>query len=137
MYNTKNVSNEVNGNPQSKQSTSGFILIIVFLLVTSLIAASCFNSSNKTTKEETKKPTKQDALIQSHLFIEQHLKSPGSADFPYQPDETIDQLNDSTFIVLSYVDSQNSFGALLRTHYKCKIIFSPDGTARYEDLIME
>ncbi len=98
---------------------------------------SCF--FNNDAKEQVTKPkfTKQDAVVQSHLCVEKLLKSPGSAKFAYQPDETIEQINDTTFIVLSYVDSQNEFGALMRTYYKCKVIGHELGQARCEDLKLE
>jgi hypothetical protein len=88
--------------------------------------------------KEIKKYTKQDAVAQSHVFVKEKLTSPGSAEFPYQSDETIDQINDSTFKVLSYVDSQNKFGALLRTYYKCTIVFFPKTEmATCNDMLME
>lgn len=135
MNNQRNVFSEVNPKPKPKQTVVGIVLSLVFVLIMALTVKSCFFGTEE--KPEAYKPTKQDAVVESHLVVQKLLKSPGSADFPFQPDETIDQLNDSTFIVLSYVDSQNSFGALLRSHYKCKIIFSKNGQSRCEDLILE
>lgn len=81
--------------------------------------------------------SKMDALIQSQVYIENKLKSPGSAKFDSSTDRII-QTNDTTFTVISYVDSQNGYGALLRTHYSCKVIFhSKDDTHNIENAIME
>lgn len=106
-------------------------LILIPAALLSLLSFSCNQ------EKDSPKFTKQDAVVQSHLCIEKLLKSPGSTEFPYQPDETIDQLNDSTFVVLSYVDSENDFGGLKRTYYKCKVIANKVGEARCEDMKLE
>lgn len=110
------------------------ILAVAGILVFLVIRFGCSSGT-----EAKAKPlhSKQDAVVQSHLFVDRQLKSPGSADYPYQDDKTIETLNDSSFVVLSYVDSQNGFGALMRTYYKCKVIFLPNGTAKCEDLVLE
>lgn len=90
-------------------------------------------------KEEINKKqyTKIDALIQSRVYIQNKLRSPGSAEF----DSSIDgvkQINDTTFTVSSYVDSQNGFGALLRSEYSLKIIFHPsEDTHDVKDIILK
>lgn len=120
-----------------KQAAKGCAIMIVIVAVGFFSIKSCFFDNN--VKEQVTKPkfTKQDALVQSQLCVEKLLKSPGSAKFPYQPDETIEQLNDSTFVVLSYVDSQNDFGGLKRTYYKCKVVGHELGKARCEDMRLE
>ena len=49
------------------------------------------------------------------------LKSPATADFPSAWSEDIEQhvtpLGDQRYEIHSYVDSQNSFGALIRTYF--------------------
>lgn len=95
----------------------------------------------KELKEEEEKNRKHyskiDALLQSRVYIENQLKSPGSAEFDSSLDGVV-QTNDTTFTVKSYVDSQNGYGALLRTHYSCKIIFHPkDDTHNIYDVVVE
>ncbi len=47
------------------------------------------------------------------------LKSPSTAEFPF----TLTTYRDGGYwIVNSYVDAQNSFGATLRTNFSCKIL---------------
>lgn len=120
-----------------KQTAKGCVIIIAIAAVGFFSIKSCFFSKEPKSIDTEPKLTKQDAVVQSHLCIEKLLKSPGSAKFPYQPDETIDQLNDSTFIVLSYVDSQNDLGVLKRTYYRCKVIGRELGQARCEDIKLE
>lgn len=120
----------------SKQAAKGCIIMIVIVVVGFFVIKSCFFNNGKI-QEDSPKFTKQDAVVQSHLCVEKLLKSPGSAEFPYQSDETIDQINDSTFVVLSYVDSQNDLGALKRTYYKCNIVVNKQGEAKCEDVKLE
>lgn len=67
---------------------------------------------------------KNNLIIESEKIIKSALKSPSTAKFPnvlewkfYKDKEKI--------IAQSYVDSQNSFGAMLRSNFK--ITLSPDG----------
>ena len=47
-------------------------------------------------------------------------------------------MNDTTFIVTGYVDSQNSFGAELRSNYSCKIVYLDKlNMVRCDDLVIE
>lgn len=55
-------------------------------------------------------------------FVEASLKSPKSADFPWDKAAGGSRaLGDQTYQVRSYVDAQNSYGAELRNWYECKI----------------
>jgi len=58
----------------------------------------------------------------SQLSVEHYLLSPGSASFPVYDESMLTKINDSTFNVKSYVDSQNKMGGLMRSYYSCKII---------------
>ena len=60
------------------------------------------------------------------IFVEKRLKSPKSADFPFGGGtyHTKD-LGNGRYEVNSYVDSQNAFGANIRTHF--------DGTIKRKD----
>ena len=64
-------------------------------------------------------------------FCENHarsqLKSPSTADFPWLT-EAVPSISDrnkplpeQTWVVRSYVDSQNAFGATVRTNYACDL----------------
>ena len=58
-------------------------------------------------------------------FVEDRLKSPGSAKFRnyFQDDGevTVTGSGDGPYIVTSSVDSENSFGALLRNNFVCEV----------------
>jgi hypothetical protein len=97
-------------------------LIVAALMIFFFVIPSCSDEPEKS--EEKKLHTKVEACLQSRSFVEKMLKSPGSAEFGYCADDHVTQIDDTTFTVINYVDSQNSFGALIRNYYKCKITFS-------------
>ncbi len=86
-----------------------FYLTVMVLLLTS----SC------TTSDEV---TDLDAMVQAEYYVTNRLKSPSSADFDYP---IVTQMEDSTYIVRGNVDSQNGFGAMIRSSYKVKVTFLP------------
>lgn len=55
-----------------------------------------------------------------HHFVKDDLKSPGSARFEKYNDAKV-SIEGETRTVEGFVDSENGFGALLRTHYRCVI----------------
>lgn len=65
------------------------------------------------------------AFVMSQNFVKQRLKSPSSANFPYVNDRGVDVFADGTcgFSVSAYVDSQNGFGAMIRSSYQAKIFY--------------
>ena len=80
-------------------------------------------------EERQQKLASQGALayIWSQYYVKMHLKSPNSAKFPSQlwtNDVRVSYLGDGRYKVRSYVDSQNSFGAMIRTHYTCELQYS-------------
>ncbi len=115
-----------------KRKTLGagsFILIIIILgTFIALVPDSDFSDIGNKTPVKTK-TVKKDwreqnnssmAYIMVQDFVEQRLKAPKSADFPGafdSPGYSVDYLGNQSYIIKAYVDSQNSFGANLRTHF--------------------
>ena len=68
--------------------------------------------------------TKARAQVMAQYFIEQRLTSPASAE--YQPFwDSMQKINDTTFTVYGYVDSQNGYGAMMRSSYSCIMTVYP------------
>lgn len=62
--------------------------------------------------------------------IKEVLKAPSTAEFADYSDSYI-RREGNTFYVDSYVDSQNSFGAMLRKKFRVKIMFNDDSSYTY------
>jgi hypothetical protein len=61
------------------------------------------------------------AFVACKEFVFDRLKSPASAVFPTMNNATITKVSATSFEIRAYVDSQNSFGALIRTPYTCQV----------------
>ena len=97
-------------------------LIGCAVLIVIILAAYFFIFSG--TSEDSGPPqiTESNAFIVSKNFITPLLKSPATADFPFL-DYSHQKLGDDHWLIQSYVDSQNDFGAMLRTNYSAELKF--------------
>jgi len=78
-------------------------------------------AAEKKALEEAEIDRSVAAFINCKELIKRRLKAPSTADFPWSADST--QREGQTYVVFSYVDSQNGFGAMLRSQWQCKIRF--------------
>jgi len=58
-----------------------------------------------------------DAWIAAEDFVKRRLKAPSTAKFEKGAHKKVKQLSNGNWHLSSYVDAQNSFGAILRTYY--------------------
>jgi len=65
----------------------------------------------------------QKAFIISHNFVKSNLKSPKSANFPFN-DYRYSISENNTIIIESYVDAKNSYNAEIRTNYRIELKFN-------------
>jgi hypothetical protein len=76
----------------------------------------------------TKNPQDRTTLILlCQNAVMKTLKAPSTADFPWPGEETIVDHGAWRYTVQSYVDAQNSFGAKIRTPFRCEILCSDIG----------
>jgi hypothetical protein len=61
------------------------------------------------------------ALVKCQEAVESALKAPATAKFPSDAFHGVTDVGGWRYQVHSYVDSQNSFGALIRTSYTCDV----------------
>jgi hypothetical protein len=69
---------------------------------------------------------KLGACIVAEKFVAQQLKSPSTAEFPPGTSECRASQNGSRWTVSSYVDSENGFGAMIRSDYSVEMQYNPD-----------
>ena len=102
---------------KSKKTTQS---IIAFVLVIIILAVSHF-TADPTKSRRKSEPDIHGAWAYTQLFVKDKLKSPKSADFPFGGSSGVTPLGKNRYRVVSYVDSQNSFGATIRTNFTCII----------------
>lgn len=96
-------------------------IFCVFILVMIIVAISGKKETDPK-KDRNVNSTEEMAFLIAIEFVKPQLKSPSTAVFPSYPDKRRnDKIGEWTFF--SYVDSQNSFGAMIRTNFDITIIF--------------
>jgi hypothetical protein len=63
------------------------------------------------------------AQVMMEQFVSEKLKSPASAEFESGFSSKILKVGNKSYEVNSYVDSQNGFGAMIRTEFYCKVTY--------------
>ena len=114
---------------EAEKAAKGLVVLIALGAIIVFGLKSCFGVSDKSsapkaelTSAQILSKRKVNAYIQSQMCVEGILKAPSTAKFPYGDCDLIPQINDSTFLVISYVDAQNAYGAMVRNYYRCVIV---------------
>lgn len=67
------------------------------------------------------------AWVAAQTFVGNQLRCPSTADFGWQTySEAVTSLGGNRYAVSGYVDSQNGFGAMVRTQFACEVRKSGD-----------
>ena len=104
---------------QTKKLFLKRILAFVGILIFVLLAVGCDPNAWKTEDNRIM------AYIMMRDYVKKRLKSPSTAEFPSPNEGGLDHhvtaLGNQTYIINSYVDAQNGFGATIRTEFIGKI----------------
>ena len=73
------------------------------------------------------KDPKKDAWVCAQDVVESELKSPSSAKFPWYSERFITDLGNNEYMISAYVDSDNSFGAKIRSEFTVTLTLTEDG----------
>ena len=65
------------------------------------------------------------------IQMESRLRSPGTADFPFGHASNVEAVGDNRYRLRSYVDSQNAFGATVRTNFDCVVTGTGNDLGNY------
>lgn len=123
------------GKPNDKAQYGGYVVLALVGIVLYLVFAQFFGSDSSSSKRP--KEDVGDALtafVMSQEFVEEKLVAPGTAKFPYFDPSMATQVDKNTWIISSYVDSQNRFGALVRTKYRAKMQYIGNNQWKILDL---
>ena len=120
----------------------GFAVILGVLLMIIFIGDGINKPSSPGKKTYSKTysndyASKLEAYSYAENWVKDKLKSPSSAKFPDSERKVNDTeyYGDNTYKIKSYVESQNSFGAMIKTNFSCTISFK-DGSVYCNDLIL-
>lgn len=105
---------------QSRKEVNMWIgIIIVAIIIFIIYIASQFNYSDDTTDEHV--DYRSYSQVYTEDYIESLLKSPSTAEFGTAE---ITETSFGNYHIKNYVDSENSFGAMIRMNYECDITWS-------------
>lgn len=90
----------------------------LIIFVASIALAGC--GAEPAAKDEVGGWTKTEARSLCHKQVTDRLKSPASANFEGLTEFDAEKTSDS-WKISGHVDSQNSFGATMRTNYTCNV----------------
>ena len=101
---------------------------LIFLVVAGIVGALWFVSASLGTRGGaiSSQPNAIGAWVDCKSFVTKSLKSPSTAVFPVsnEPGVSIHTLTNGHWVVVGYVDAQNSFGAPLRQTFGCELRYS-------------
>ena len=109
------------------------------LLVIALIWFFWPSSGDDSKSSSQPKPahSASGAWVICQEFVEQRLKAPASADFPWYSETYVTELGGAKYRVDSYVDAQNSFGAQIRQTFACTVRWTGGSRWRLEDMSID
>lgn len=110
--------------------TKGRLILLGFFAFAMIAMIISINSDSSPRRVPVQKEKHDDITVctEAQMLIEQSLKSPSTAKFPSCRSTNIQRLPNDTFIVSAYVDSQNGFGAMLRTDWTIKYSYIENGS---------
>lgn len=105
------------------------------MLVTGVFAFASFNSPDALTVQgknpagrASAEPDRRiEAYVSSKQFVADTLKAPSTARFCSYDEARVTRLSGERYRVVGWVDSQNSFGAMLRSDFSCTLELRDNG----------
>jgi hypothetical protein len=98
-------------------------------------ASTTSTSSDVYTTSEPSDLEKGFAWGAAIIAVKENLKAPSTAKFPFSYSSAdIKKIDINTFVVKSYVDAENSFGAKIRNNFTVTIIKNSETSFNYKDI---
>ena len=109
-------------NKKKVKKKKGNLLNLIFLLIVSFFILMIFAGDTPTSEKNNTEINTSMASIQAQEYVKKALKSPSTAKFPGLWELSNDgvvayEKETNRYEIISYVDSQNSFGATIRSNW--------------------
>lgn len=100
----------------------GVLLLGIPLVIWAVVTFQGDSNSSPTQTQAASGCNPVDALSVAQFAVEEKLKSPSDADFPWPDIENqVSTTGECEYTVRSYVDAPNSFGGTVRTHFVVRL----------------
>jgi len=108
---------KMSGDEKSNLGCLAFFLAPVALIIILLVGGGIWSAFNPSSTA----PNKYEAIRYCEDQVRDQLKAPSTAEFDSDSSST-----SSPFVITGSVDSENSFGATLRSDFQCTVTISGD-----------
>jgi ribosomal protein L40E len=108
---------------RSKKVPKFVLGLFVFSMFVFIISLSMLSEPAPYTKTISTADPIEWVGIYAQVYVKETLKAPSTAKFPVIRDNNVTDLGNGRYRVLSYVDSQNSFGAMIRSDWEVTLIY--------------
>lgn len=116
----------------AKSANQGMAIMVVGFFILIGVWVSNINSL----PTSTVKSDSSIACAYAQIAVKDQLKSPSTADFPSCRENNLMREVDGKITVTSYVDSQNSFGAVVRTPFQVILHTTSDTTVAVDNVVL-
>jgi len=125
--------------PEKKKSSPNGCLVAILIIIVFAVISQLMPDDNSEPEKSTKAIDNHSpglAYITIEKLVKRDLKSPKTAEFPSYKEKLkhTKYIGSNTYKINSYVDSQNSFGALVRTKFSCEVVFTGGDNIRMKNL---
>lgn len=146
MESIKSPSPEKGGGPKTiarklwhgiKTLFAGIVLTL-FAIIVIVQVVSHFTAPKSTPTppvEQAQTYSDTEVYVDAKAIIEKALKAPSTAKYPSSSDAKIERSENNRFKVTSYVDSQNSFGAMIRSDWSVTFQYVGDQVKTYQVIL--
>lgn len=111
--------------------------IAASLVTLSIFGLLALGSSDSNKSPQASEPDALSAYTMCQQFTEQRLKAPSTAKWPWGYSDKTTDLGGGRYRVRTYVDAQNSFGAMIRNQVDCTVRFVGGDKWQLENLVVE
>lgn len=111
--------------PEAKKAPGcaaiGCTSVIAFIALLAALGQFSGSSSSSTSSTPTARHSGVGAFVACQQFVKDRLRAPSTADFPSGSTRYTTEIGGGKYRVEAYVDSQNGFGAMLRSNFTCDV----------------
>jgi len=103
--------------PAKSGSGCGTAIVVLVALVVGLVIIGSLTQGTPTPAS----PDRVGAFLACKQFVTERLRAPTTAKFPNSSDAVVNLVSGGEWTVASHVDSQNGFGAMIRSTVTCTV----------------
>lgn len=107
------------------KKTSKLVLgLFIFSIFAMIISISSLSGSTPYTETASTADPVEWAGTYAQVYVTKTLKAPSTADFPVIRSNDVTNLGNGRYKVSSFVDSQNGFGAMIRSNWEVTLTYA-------------